>query len=316
MCHISKIIVASILYVFASSVTSLAADNSACNPYTEKEVNLIRASNNPCLIMGAGMLSLALNPASTVGQDFLSSSERIESPKGAATATLIIFELSHGSSLSSFRRTVERLLQDDKKNALPYYLKALLSQEEGRDRSALALINMGNTIKFDGYSRQRFNSMVDAAGIVKCEGTLARQYAIANTPITIFYVKLRHMCRKLIENNGQEAKDACLIMGQNLQKGSLTCIEQVNSLNIQKNSLDDIPENAIARLMIVKEIDRAIACGEERPLEISTSDISKDVDIKYYEIFFQSGEAAAQDFLVNYLNAKQKGTSQPVEINH
>jgi len=175
---------------------------------------------------------------------------------------------------------------------------------------------MGNTIKFDGYSRQRFNSMVDAAGIVKCEGTLARQYAIANTPITIFYVKLRHMCRKLIENNGQEAKDACLIMGQNLQKGSLTCIEQVNSLNIQKNSLDDIPENAIARLMIVKEIDRAIACGEERPLEISTSDISKDVDIKYYEIFFQSGEAAAQDFLVNYLNAKQKGTSQPVEINH
>lgn len=293
------------LIIFSANLW--ASESTTCKPYTEKELTSIKASNDANSIMGAGVVDLLINPKSTTGKELLDLGSRIESPKRTATLSLIVYQLSHDSPLKPFREYILQLLQDDKENALPYYLNALLQQEEVGDSEALAQIKKGNTKVFNSYPKKRFTAIADAAERAKCGGIQARQYAFYNLPLTSTYIKLRHLCQKLSESSGQEAKNACFVMGQNLERASLTCIEKVNSLSIQKISLADIPSNATARAEIEKKRKQALACGERRSADISESDVTEEADKQYYEIFFKSGESAAQDFLSEFVKRKHKG---------
>jgi hypothetical protein len=300
-----KILIVAISLVMLPNAVLCAAKNTACKPYTEKDLNSIKASNDPNFIIGAGVVSILINPASTIGKELLDIGGRIESTKGVATTSLIVYQLSHDSPLKPFRENIRKLLQDDKDNALPYYLDALLQQEEVGDQEALVQIKKGNAKIFNSYPKQRFYSIVEAAKLAKCGEVRARQYAVSNLPITSTYVKLRHLCQKLVESNGEEARKACFLMGQNLERGSQTCIEKITSLGIQSNSLNDSPSNAAIRMEIKKKREQALACGKRGNGHISESDVTKDADLQYYEIFLKSGEAAAQDFLSDFVKRKR-----------
>ncbi len=293
------------LIIFSANLW--ASESTTCKPYTEKELTSIKASHDTNLIMGAGVVDLLINPKSTAGKELLDLGSRTESPKRTATLSLIVYQLSHDSSLKPFREYILQLLRDDKGNAMPYYLNALLEQEEIGDSEALAQIEKGNAKIFNSYPKERFTAIADAAERAKCGEIQARQYAIGGLPLTSTYIKLRHLCQKLSEGSGQEAKKACFVMGQNLERGSLSCIEKVNSLSIQSNSLDDTPSNAAARAEIKKKREQALACGERRNVDISESDVSEDAYKQYCEIFLKSGEAAAQDFLSDFVIQKHKG---------
>src|SRR5271169_5897618 len=129
--------IATAIVLFSESSLS-ASDNTICRPFTEKEINAIKASNNPNLIMGSGILDPLINPTSAVGKELLSLSSQIESPKGVATVTLIVNQLDNNLPLKPLRESIAHLLQDDKDNALSYYLNALLQEEDGKNQEALA----------------------------------------------------------------------------------------------------------------------------------------------------------------------------------
>lgn len=287
-----------------------ASESTTCKPYTEKELTLIKASNDANLIMGAGVVDLLINPKSTTGKELLDLGSRVESRKRTATLSLIVYQLSHDSSLKPFREYIQQLLQDDKENALPYYLNALLQNEEVGGQAALVQIKKGNAKTFNSYSKERFSAIADAAVRAKCGGVQARQYAFYNLPLTSSYIKLRHLCQELAAGgHGQEAKNACFLMGQNLERGSLTCIEKLNSLGIQSVSLDEVPSNTATREEIKKRREEALACGERRE-DISERDVTADADLQYYEILFKSGEAAAQSFLSDFVKQKRQGNKK------
>lgn len=301
-----KIFMVVIILVALSTTVLLAADNTTCKPYTEKEMNSIRVSNNANLVMGVGVVAPLINPqAQSAGKELLRLASRIESPKGVATVSFIEYQIDFGASLNDIRENIMQLLQDDKENALPYYLNALLLHDEEQGQEALAQIKKGNAKVFNGYPRERFHSVTKAAEMARCSDIQARRYASWSFSNEAIYRKLRHLCQKISEGNGLEARTACYVMGQNLERGSLTCLEKVNSLNIQINALDASASNDAARKEIKNKRAQALACGE-RTEDISESELTEEADKQYYEIFFKSGEAVAQRFLSDFIKQKHQ----------
>lgn len=291
------------LFAIASEIDSsqtYTPKTIACKPYTEKELNLIKASGNSSFIMGAGIIDLVSNPSSTIGQELLNLSSQIEFPKGMATVSLIIYQLNrnYNSSLKPMRENITQLLRDDKDNALSHYLNALLRDEEGESREALALIKNGNTKSFNSYPKQRFDSILEAGKVSKCKIIQAQQYALLNSLSTSVFIKARHLCQKLIASNDTEAKNACLLMGQNLERSSISIVDKLNSLGIQKIALDNSPSNATVLAEIKHKKDRALNCDGRKPTEwIPEVDVTVDMDLKYDKIYLESGECSALEFL-------------------
>lgn len=291
------------------SCQTYTPETITCKPYTEKELNLIKASSNPSLIMGAGIIDLVSNSSSTIGQELLNLGSRIESPKGMATVSLIVYQLNcnYNSSLKPLRENITQLLRDDKDNALSYYLNALLRGEEGESQEALALIKNGNTKSFNGYPKQRFDSIVEAGKTAKCKKIKAQQYALLNALSTSVFIKTRHLCQKLNESNDTEAKNACLLMGQNLERSSITIVDKLNSLGMQKIALDNSPSNATAITEIKNKKDRALNCDGRKPTElIPEADVTEDMDLEYDRIYLESGECSALEFLFEAVKQKKQ----------
>jgi len=309
MIFMQKVLIGVVSLVMFSGAVLWASENSTCKSYTEKELNSIRASNNPNLIMGAGIVELISNPSSTIGKDLLGLSSRTESPKGTATVSLIVHQLNsdYNQPLKPLRENVIQLLQDDKDNALSYYLNAILSQEEGRDQEALAQIKKGNSKIFNSYPKERFYAIAQAAKMAKCSETQARQHAFWNSHSGAIYIKLRHLCKKLVESYGEDTRKACYLAGQNLERGSLTFIEQLSSLAIQSDSLGDSPSNAAARAEIKKKRDDINTCRERTAIDIPETAVTDDADLEYYRILLSKGECSARDFLTDFVKRKHKG---------
>lgn len=269
-----------------------------CKQLSEKELGSIKASNDPKLMMGNGIVNLASNPTSSIGKDFLESASRIESPKGAATITLFSYNLdpSRTLPLEPFKENIVGLLQNDKDNALSYYLNALLLHEEHADQRALDQIKKGNIRKFNDYSKQRFYAIAQTADMNGCGARQSRELAFWNSNSAAIYLKLRHLCRNLSKELGQDAQDTCMAMGKNLEASSLTCLESLFSLAMQSESLNQIASDDATRAEIKKRRDAAFACGA-RTADVSETDITDEIDKQYYEIYLARGEAAAQQFL-------------------
>lgn len=278
-----------------------------CKQFSGKELGSIKASNNPNLMMGTGIIMLASDPTSSIGKGILESASRIESPKGIATISLLAynFDPSRNLPLKPFKDVV-RLLQDDKDNALSYYSNALLLQEEGADQKVLSQIKKANTYKFTGYPKQRFDAIAQVAEMDKCGGRPARELAFWNSNSAAIYLKLRHLCRHLKKEYGQEAQDSCMAMGKNLEASSLTCLESLFSLAIQSESLNDSTSDDATRSEIKKRRDVAFACGAHT-VDISESDVTEGMDQQYYDILFVKGEAAAQEFIADIVKRKRQG---------
>ncbi len=214
-----------------------------CKPYTEKELNTIKTGSDPSLIMGAGIVDLFSNPLSTVGQELLNLGSRIESPKGMATVSLIVDQLNrnYNSSLKPLRENIIQLMRDDKDNALSYYLNALLQEEEGASQESLALIQKGNAKIITSYPKQRFHAIVEAGKIAKCEKIQAQRFALWNSFSTSVFIRSRKLCDNLVKANGQEAKKACFVMGQNLEHASITRV----CILMQKTHCASATEDAV-----------------------------------------------------------------------
>ncbi len=276
-----------------------------CIQFTDKELGAIKSSNDPNLMMGTGIINLASIPTSSIGKEFLETASRIESPKGVATITLLNYNLDPSRSLplEPLKENIARLLQDDKDNALSYYLNALLLQEGRDDQKALDQIKKSNTYKFNGFSRQRFYAIAKVAEMNKCGVRQARELAFWNSNSAAIYLKLRRVCRDLKKEFGQDAQDACMVMGRNLEASSLTCLESLFSLGMQSESLNQTATDDATRAEIKKRWNVAFACGA-RTVDIHESDMSDEIDKQYYDIYLDKGEAAAQQFLQTILSKK------------
>jgi len=300
------------LILFSNALKASENDNClpytpeivSCKIYTEEELSSIRSSNNPNLIMGAGIVQLVISPKLTVGEELLNLSSKIESPKGIATISLSILQLNDDSPLKPYRENIIQLLLDDKENALSYYLNALLQEEEGRDQEAIALIKKGNTKILNTYPKQRFYAIIEAGKLAKCTKIQAQQYALRNSLSTSVYKKLRQLCQKLIASHGQEAKNACYLMGQNLEWSSLTIIEKLNSLAIQEKSLEDSSHTEVHKKFKEKR-EQLLDCIKSLD-PIPETDVTEDADLKYDEIYLESGECSALKFLSNFVKQKRK----------
>ena len=279
-----------------------------CKEFSEKELNSIRSSNKPALIMGAGIVSLANNSTSRVGMELLELSSRTESSKVVAAISLINYYLdpSRALPLNPLKEDIVRLLKDDNNNALSYYLNALLLQEEGECQKALDQIKKGNVHKFDCYPKQRFYAIVQAAEMAEWSGRLSRELAFWNSHSAPIYIKLRHLCRNMEKEYGQEAKDVCMVLGKNLETASLTCVENLLSLAIKTESLNDSPSDDVARSEIKKRRDIAFSCGGCTS-DVQEFDVTDKVDKKYYEILLDKGEVSAQKYIGDFVNQKQQG---------
>jgi hypothetical protein len=278
-----------------------------CNQLSEKELGSIKASNNPTLLMGSGIMSLASNSTSGSGKDFLESASRIESPKGVATITLLNYNLDPSRSLplGPFKENISKLLQDDKDNALSYYVNALLLHEENNDQKALDQIKKGNTHRFNGYTKQRFYAIAQVAETNNCGVRDAYELAFWNSHSAAIYLKLRRVCSDFKKELGQDAQDACMILGKNLESSSLTCLEGLFSLATQAESLNQTVPDGATRADIKKRRDVLFSCGA-RTVDIQESDMTEEIVKRYYEIYLDKGEAAAQRFLNDIVNKKHK----------
>ena len=276
-----------------------------CKQLSEQEISSVKTSNDPNLMMGTGIISLVSASTSSIGRDLLESASRIESPKGVATITLLDYYLDPSRSLplATFKYNIAQLLQDDKDNAQPYYLNGLLLGEEQANQKALDQIRKGNKHKFTGYSKQRFYAIAQVAKKNTCGIRQARELAFWNSNNGAFYLKLRYLCRDLKKELGQDAQDACMIMGKNLETSSLSCLESLFSLHIQSESLNQTTNDDAILAEIKKRRDVAFACGA-RTVDIQESDMTDEIDKQYYEIYFDKGEAAAQQFLQTLLIKK------------
>ena len=276
--------------------------SGGCKPYSTKQLESIKASNNSNLMAGAGSIDFLTNPTSTEINNLLSKGSHFESPKGPATVALIIFQLNRDLPLKPLKDQISDLKQGDKENALSYYLNALLLQEESKNKEALEQIIKGNHKIYNGYVRERFYSSTDAAQIANCRLKHSRHLAFFSAAgIDVIPRKLRHLCRNLTKAYGREARDACSLMGRKLEEGSLTCLGKIFSLNIQSDSLDESPTSTPVRAEIKRKWQSANDCGEGRALDIEETNVTEEADSKFYEIFLAKGEAAAQEFLADFV---------------
>jgi len=289
--------------VIASDIESrptYTPDIVSCKPYKEKDLIAIKASNKPGFIAGAGLLELGISPNSPVVIDLLSLASEKESPKGLATTALIMNQLNNNLPLSLLKNNIELLIQDDKENALPYYANALLLMGNMKVQESLAEIKIGNTKKFNGYSKQRFYEIVDA-GVKKgagCKKIEIQRHALWQSFNTGLIIKLRKLCKKLAEARELQAMPACAAMGQNLEKSSLALIDQLISLAIQKIAVKDLPDNAATLDEINNRREKVM--NYVGRVSLDAEDVTEDVDLKYDEIFLESGESSALDFLADY----------------
>jgi hypothetical protein len=310
---LTSITALSFLIFFASPVTASDIESRptytpnivSCKPYKEEDLIGIKASNRPGLIAGAGLVELVISPTSTVGLDLLSLASEKESPKGLATTALIMNQLNNYLPLSSLKKKIERLIQDDKENALPYYANALLLMEDGKMQESLAQIKMGNTKKFNGYSKQRFHEIVNAgvqpgAGCLKIE---IQRNALLQSFNTVLFIKSRKLCEKLAESREPQAMPVCTAMGQNLEKSSITFIDQLNSLAIQRIAAKDMQDNETKLNEIKNRRDKVMNCPARGQVWLEAEDVTEEADLKYDELFLDFGECSALEFLADY--AKQ-----------
>jgi len=306
---IVKILVTITLIIFlettlmAAEITGVNPTNcTECKPLSEKELQIIRNSQNPKLLTGAALIG-CICTASDVSRTLLESASHIESPKGLATLSLIELEFDKpwiDSRLkSSVRESILNLLQDDKDNAQSYYLYALLQMEAVGDQEALSQMIKGNAKTFNSYSKQRFNAIVEAAETGKRSGIQARQCAFSFFDVTNIYLKLRHLCRKLIKGKGQAAKNACFVMGEKLEQGSLTFVEQFMALGVQNVALDDPTSASDASKAVKKKVDNIYAIIN-RGACISKADVPEDTLLHYYEILLNKGEASTLNYLCEF----------------
>jgi hypothetical protein len=278
-----------------------------CKPYTVKELNSIKTSNKPGLIAGAGIVELVISSTSTVGRELLVLGSQMESPKGMATAVLIMNQLNNYLSLTSVRDDIAQLLQDDKENALPYYANALLLMEDGKGQESIAQINRGNAKQFNGYSKQRFHEIVEAGIKADCSKVQIQRHALGQALNTGLIIKSRKLCEKLTEANGPEAKKACLAMGNNLERSSITIVDRLNSLGIQRIALKGSPDSTTALNEIKNGREKAVTCDGKKPdMWIPFSDVNEETDLKYDEIYLDSGECSALEFLSAFIKQKKQ----------
>jgi len=284
----------------------MAAEDAGCRPFTGKEINSIKTSQNPKLLTGAGLTDL-VDPA--LGRELLESASRIEAPSGTGTFSLIDIDFDHPWAESPLKPSsqvnIMKLLRDDNDNAQSYYLYAVLQQEAMGDKEAIAQITKGNAKTFKTYSKRRFDAIVDAVALVKCSGIKARQYAFSRFFTSNTYSKLRHLCRDLMRSDGKEAKNACFLMGQNLERGSLTFVEQLISLSIQNDTLGDSSSDAAAKSEIQNRRS-LIAAKIGRNANAAEGSMPEEVSLQYYQILFEKGEAAARDFVTDFVEQKQQ----------
>lgn len=275
--------------------------------FSEKELNSIKASKKSDLIMGAGMISLAVDPYSKTGMELLALASKTESPKGMATIYLIGNSLwqNNAEPLNSLKENILTLLKDDNGNALPYYINALLLQESGGNKEALAQIKKGNEFKANGYIKKRCDVALKAAEMAKWKKQQSHSFARLSSQNHTIHIKLRHLCRDLEKEFGQEAQEACMNLGKNLEEASLTCMDRVTSLVIQSDALIDMSAEDGNRSEIMNRYKTEHACGECTEI-LQESDVPDDVDNKYYEIFLDKGELSAQKYLCDFAIQKQK----------
>ncbi len=299
-----------LLGLFSSQVTASDIESRptytpnivSCKPYKEKDLIVIKTSNKPGLIAGAGLVELVVSPTSTVGLDLLSLASEKEAPKGLATTALIMNQLNNYLPLSPLRKNIEQLVQDDKENALPYYANALLLMENGKMQESLAQIKIGNTKKFNGYSKQRFYEIVDAgvkAG-AGCQKIEIQRNALLQSFNSVLFIKSRKLCEKLAESKEPQAMPVCLAMGKNLEKSSITLIDQLNSLAIQRIAVKDLPDNTAKLNEIKNRRETVMNCPARGQVWLEDEDVTEEADLKYDEIFLDSGECSALEFLVDY----------------
>ncbi len=179
---------------------------------------------------------------------------------------------------------------------VPISISGLLLAEEHAGQKALDQIRKGNTRKFIGYSKQRFYAIAQVAEKSVCGVRQSRELAFWNSNNGAFYLKLRHLCRDLKKEIGQDAQDACMVMGKNLEASSLSCLESLFSLHLQSESLNQTTTDDAIREEIKKRREVAFACGA-RTVDIQESDMTDEIDKQYYDMYFDKGEAAAQQFL-------------------
>lgn len=289
--------------VIASDIESrptYTPDIVSCKPYKEKDLITIKASNNPGLIAGAGLVELIMRPTSTVGFDLLSLASQKESPKGLATAALIIDQCSY-KPLKPLKDNIAQLMRDDKENALPYYADALLLMEDGKEQESLAQVKIGNTKKFNGYSKQRFYEIVDAgvkAG-AGCEKIEIQRHALWRSFNTGLIFKLRKICEKLTGTNEPQALKACEAMGQNLEESSITLVDKLQSLRIQAIASKGMRDNSAKLDEIKRRREKVLNCSRGQ-VWLEAEDVTEEADLKYDEIFLDSGECSALEFLADY----------------
>ncbi len=274
-----------------------------CKPYTAKELNAIKANNNPGFIAGAGIVELVISPTSTVGRDLLAFGSHKSSPKGVATAALIINQLNSDLSLKPLRDDIAQFLKDDKENALPYYVNALLLMEDGNRLESIAQINKGNAKQFNGYSKQRFHETVEAGIKAGCIKVQIQRRALLNSFNTSLIFNSKKLCEKITASQDPEASKACLTMGQNLERSSITLVDQLQSLAIQRIAVKDLPDNAATLNDLKNKREKVMNCPARGQVWLDAEDVTEEADFKYDEIFLESGECAALEFLADY--AKQ-----------
>jgi hypothetical protein len=129
-----------IFQAYSSSVSS-------CRQYTSSELSILRASNDPLAIAGAGIINSFKIPASDESRALLELASRIEKTKGTATIALLTYCLDHKLPLIPLEKQIEELLHDDGENALPYYLKAILRGEQGKSEAAISEIKEHNGVR-------------------------------------------------------------------------------------------------------------------------------------------------------------------------
>ncbi len=269
-----------------------------CMPYTVEELNAIKASNNPGFIAGAGIVELGISPTSTAGRDLLALGSKRESPKGVATAALIINQLNSGLSLKPFRDNIAQFLKDDKENALPYYANALLLMEDGNRQESIAQIYKGNAKQFNGYSKQRFHAIVEAGIKTDCTKVQIQRHALWQSFNTSLIFKARKLCERLTETNDPEAKKACAAMGLNLERSSITLLDKLQSLGIQRIALKGLPDSESRLKEIKSRREKVMNCVGR--VWLKAEDVTEEADLKYDKIFLDSGECAALEFLADY----------------
>jgi hypothetical protein len=300
------LIVLSLMVLPGAAAAENSAEEAGCKPYSTKKLNELRGGRNVGLMMGAGLIGL-IDPVSGINREFLEMAGNIENPKGAAVFSMINYELERPwielPLTPSLRNNIAAFMTGNDNNALAYYLDALAQEETAGDRAALEQIKTGNAKPFNNYAKQRFEAVFDAGVTAGCSKTQARQYAFSRFFATNTYSRLRRLCRKLVHNIGPEARTVCFQMGSNMERSSLTLVEQVVSLTVQSNALEDSPADVDALIEIEKKKEGIRAVGE-RTVDIAKAAVPEDVHVRYYETLLKSGETAAREYLTEQVNRK------------